>query len=57
MLLDLAQSIGAGLLNYGIDEGLCVVDVTTGLYFTLLTPLVYHSFLSEFLGYVFFLFH
>lgn len=50
MLLDLMQSIGAGLLNYGIDDGLCVVDATTGLYFTVLTPLVYHSFLSEFLG-------
>ncbi|VVC96589.1 unnamed protein product [Leptidea sinapis] len=28
--------------------GLCVVDITTWLYFSLYTPLVYHTFLSEF---------
>ncbi|XP_066996286.2 transmembrane protein adipocyte-associated 1 homolog isoform X2 [Anabrus simplex] len=50
VLLDLAQSIGSGLLNYGVLAGLCVVDVTTCIYFTLLTPLVYHTFLSEFFG-------
>ncbi|XP_049787644.1 transmembrane protein adipocyte-associated 1 homolog isoform X1 [Schistocerca cancellata] len=48
VVLNLTQSIGSGLLNYGIVDGLCVVDVTTCIYFTLLTPLVYHTFLSEF---------
>lgn len=49
MLLDLAQTIGSGLLNYGgFVSGLCIVDVTSCLYFTLFTPLVYHTFLSEF---------
>lgn len=50
VVLYLTQSIGSGLLNYGIGEGLCIVDVTTCVYFTLLTPLVYHTFLSEFFG-------
>ncbi|XP_069687462.1 transmembrane protein adipocyte-associated 1 homolog isoform X2 [Periplaneta americana] len=50
VLLYLSQSIGSGLLNYSIGEGLCIVDVTTCIYFTLLTPLVYHTFLSEFFG-------
>nr|CAD7445027.1 unnamed protein product [Timema bartmani] len=50
VLLNLAQSVGSGLFFYGLDEGLCVVDVTTCIYFTLLTPLVYHTFLSEFFG-------
>nr|CAD7423669.1 unnamed protein product [Timema monikensis] len=48
VLLNLAQSVGSGLFFYKLDEGLCVVDVTTCIYFTLLTPLVYHTFLSEF---------
>ncbi|KAF6215923.1 hypothetical protein GE061_000258 [Apolygus lucorum] len=50
VLLNIVQSIGSGLLLYSIVEGLCVVDVTTCLYFTLFTPLVYHTFLSEFFG-------
>ncbi|XP_024086208.1 transmembrane protein adipocyte-associated 1 homolog [Cimex lectularius] len=50
VLLNLTQSIGSGLLLYSVNEGLCVVDVTTCLYFTLFTPLVYHTFLSEFFG-------
>lgn len=50
MLLNLVQSVGSGLLLYSVAEGLCVVDVTTCLYFTLFTPLVYHTFLSEFFG-------
>jgi len=50
VLLNLSQSIGSGLLMYSISEGLCVVDITTYLYFTLFTPLVYHTFLSEFFG-------
>ncbi|XP_043464443.1 transmembrane protein adipocyte-associated 1 homolog isoform X2 [Leptopilina heterotoma] len=49
--LNLVQSIGAGLLNYTQNlVGLCVVDVTAIIYLTVFTPLVYHTFLSEFLG-------
>ncbi|XP_026494398.1 transmembrane protein adipocyte-associated 1 homolog isoform X1 [Vanessa tameamea] len=48
-LLDTTQAVGAGLLTWGsMPSGLCVVDVTTWLYFSLYTPLVYHTFLSEF---------
>ena len=50
-LLNVLQSIGAGLLLEGVDGGLCVVDVTAYVYFSLLTPLVYRTFLSEFFGY------
>ncbi|XP_063239178.1 transmembrane protein adipocyte-associated 1 homolog [Bacillus rossius redtenbacheri] len=50
ILLDATQSAGSGLLYFGLGAGLCVVDVTTCVYFTLLTPLVYHTFLSEFFG-------
>lgn len=46
------QSVGAGLLNYDVPEGLCIVDVTTGLYFTMYTPFVYLTFLREFFGYI-----
>lgn len=49
-LLNVNQSVGSGLLFCGIQEGLCVVDVTTYIYFTFFTPLVYHTFLSEFFG-------
>ncbi|OAD62942.1 Transmembrane protein adipocyte-associated 1 like protein [Eufriesea mexicana] len=50
-MLDLVQSIGAGFLNYTQSPvGLCVVDITTAVYLTLFTPLVYHTFLSEFFG-------
>lgn len=49
-LLNINQSVGSGLLFCGIQEGLCVVDVTTYIYFTFFTPLVYHTFLSEFFG-------
>ncbi|XP_066582879.1 transmembrane protein adipocyte-associated 1 homolog isoform X2 [Prorops nasuta] len=49
--LDLTQSIGAGLLNYTQNPiGLCIVDFTAVIYLTLFTPLVYHTFLSEFFG-------
>lgn len=49
--LDLVQSIGAGFLNYTQDPvGLCIVDITAALYLTFFTPLVYHTFLSEFFG-------
>lgn len=49
MLLNLMQSIGSAILNYGeLVAGLCIVDVTSALYFTFYTPLVYYSFLAEF---------
>ncbi|KAI8420186.1 hypothetical protein MSG28_008738 [Choristoneura fumiferana] len=39
-LLDMTQAVGAGLLLWGpFPSGLCVVDVTTWLYFSLYTPL------------------
>jgi len=41
-------SIGCAFLLLKITEGLCIVDVTTFLYFTLFTPLVYITFLSSF---------
>ncbi|XP_041984929.1 transmembrane protein adipocyte-associated 1 homolog isoform X2 [Aricia agestis] len=48
-LLDSTQAVGAGLVAWGpADPGLCVLDVTTWIYFSLYTPLVYHTFLSEF---------
>lgn len=50
VVLNLCQSIGSGLLLYSLYIGLCIVDATTCLYFTLFTPLVYHTFLSEFFG-------
>lgn len=52
-MLNGAQSVGSGLLLYKVaDSGLCVVDVTTFLYYTLLTPFVYYTFLSDFFRYV-----
>lgn len=55
-LLDATQAVGAGLVAWGdMQSGLCVVDVTTWLYFSLYTPLVYYAFLSEFFRYVLFL--
>jgi hypothetical protein len=49
-LLNWTQAVGNGLLYYKVTAGLCVVDVTTYLYFSLLTPLVYWTFLSGFFG-------
>lgn len=39
-----------GIQDEAALAGLCTVDFTSVLYFTLLTPLVYHTFLSEFFG-------
>ncbi|XP_050521237.1 transmembrane protein adipocyte-associated 1 homolog [Daktulosphaira vitifoliae] len=47
-LLNGIGSIGCTFLLIKITEGLCIVDITTFLYFTLLTPLVYITFLSTF---------
>ncbi|CAG0903580.1 unnamed protein product [Darwinula stevensoni] len=49
-LLNILQAIGAGLLLDDVDGGLCIVDITAYVYFSLLTPLVYRTFLSEFFG-------
>lgn len=46
-ILNTVQAVGSGLLYYKQTCGLCIVDVTTYIYFTLLTPLVYRAFLSE----------
>ena len=51
-LLNGVQCVGSGLLLWGVKEsGLCIVDVTTVLYYTLLTPFVYYTFLSDFFRY------
>ncbi|CAG2161640.1 unnamed protein product [Oppiella nova] len=47
-VLNLIQAVGSALFFWGRVEGLCVVDVTTYLYFTLFTPLVYWTFLGPF---------
>ncbi|GFR32216.1 transmembrane protein adipocyte-associated 1 [Trichonephila clavata] len=47
-LLNIFQAIGSGLLYYKQETGLCVVDVTAYVYFTIFTPLVYRTFLADF---------
>jgi len=47
-VLNLIQSIGSLLYRLDVAEGLCAIDVTTYLYFTLFTPFVYWTFLSSF---------
>ncbi|KAM7294779.1 transmembrane protein adipocyte-associated 1 homolog [Ixodes scapularis] len=47
-LLNLAQASGSGLYYYDVNEGVCVVDVTSYIYFTIFTPLVYKTFLADF---------
>ncbi|KAL1420357.1 hypothetical protein MTO96_024193 [Rhipicephalus appendiculatus] len=47
-VLNLAQATGSGLYYYDVREGVCVVDVTSYLYFTIFTPLVYKTFLADF---------
>ncbi|KAI7688842.1 Transmembrane protein adipocyte-associated 1 [Sarcoptes scabiei] len=49
-LLNLIQAMGALMFYLKIPDGLCIVDVTTYLYFTMFTPLVYFVFLSPFLA-------
>uniref|UniRef100_A0A8C5FAF3 Integral membrane protein GPR175 n=1 Tax=Gadus morhua TaxID=8049 RepID=A0A8C5FAF3_GADMO len=51
-LLNLVQGLGSALLCAGIIEGLCCVDVTTFLYFSIFAPLIYITFLRRFFGYV-----
>lgn len=47
-VLNLCQTIGSSLLYTGTLNGLCVVDVTTYIYFVFFHPLVYGTFLREF---------
>uniref|UniRef100_A0A8C5F997 Integral membrane protein GPR175 n=1 Tax=Gadus morhua TaxID=8049 RepID=A0A8C5F997_GADMO len=49
-LLNLVQGLGSALLCAGIIEGLCCVDVTTFLYFSIFAPLIYITFLRRFFG-------
>uniref|UniRef100_A0A4W5JAF1 Integral membrane protein GPR175 n=1 Tax=Hucho hucho TaxID=62062 RepID=A0A4W5JAF1_9TELE len=49
-LLNLVQGLGSALLCAGIIEGLCCVDVTTFLYFSVFAPLIYVTFLKGFFG-------
>ncbi|ELU09696.1 hypothetical protein CAPTEDRAFT_179108 [Capitella teleta] len=46
--LNFTQSVGSGLLYYHISNGMCVVDVTSFIYFTCFAPLVYGTFLRDF---------
>ncbi|XP_054168798.1 transmembrane protein adipocyte-associated 1 homolog [Oppia nitens] len=47
-ILNLIQAIGSSLFFNGHIAGLCMVDVTTYIYFTLFTPLVFWTFLAQF---------
>ncbi|KAM4023068.1 transmembrane protein adipocyte-associated 1 isoform 1-T3 [Anomaloglossus baeobatrachus] len=49
-LLNLVQGIGSALLCADIINGLCLVDATTFLYFSLFAPLMYAAFLKSFFG-------
>ncbi|XP_006631071.1 transmembrane protein adipocyte-associated 1 homolog [Lepisosteus oculatus] len=49
-LLNLVQGLGSALLCADITEGLCCVDVTTFLYFSVFAPLIYVTFLKGFFG-------
>lgn len=49
-LLNGIQSIGTLLFYYDKMAGLCIVDLSTYLYFTCFTPLVYFTFISPFIA-------
>ncbi|TRY58617.1 hypothetical protein DNTS_007617 [Danionella cerebrum] len=49
-LLNLVQGLGSALLCADFIEGLCCVDVTTFLYFSVFAPLIYVTFLKGFFG-------
>ncbi|KAG7477342.1 hypothetical protein MATL_G00068540 [Megalops atlanticus] len=49
-VLNLVQGLGSALLCAGIIQGLCCVDVTTFLYFSVFAPLIYITFLKGFFG-------
>lgn len=46
--LNLGQAIGSGMLYGAIQEGMCLVDLTSYIYFTCFVPLVYLVFLRKF---------
>ncbi|XP_064604715.1 transmembrane protein adipocyte-associated 1 homolog [Liolophura sinensis] len=46
--LNLIQAVGSCLIYYMVQNGLCVVDLTTYIYFTCFDPLVYYTFLKDF---------
>lgn len=50
-VLNLVQAIGSALYHRHQTIGICIIDVTTYLYFTMFTPLVYWSFLATFFSY------
>lgn len=45
--LNCLQALGSALLYYEYTSGLCIVDMTTYLYFSFFDPLVYGTFLEE----------
>ncbi|KAL4623637.1 hypothetical protein GN956_G18657 [Arapaima gigas] len=49
-VLNLVQGLGSALLCADVIQGLCCVDVTTFLYFSVFAPLIYITFLRGFLG-------
>ncbi|XP_029643012.1 transmembrane protein adipocyte-associated 1 homolog [Octopus sinensis] len=46
-VLNCLQAIGSAMLYYEYISGLCIVDITTYLYFSFFDPLVYGTFLKE----------
>ncbi|XP_032236284.2 transmembrane protein adipocyte-associated 1 isoform X2 [Nematostella vectensis] len=49
-LINILQSIGSALIYYHITFGTCILDVTVFTYFALFAPLVYVTFLAEFMS-------
>ncbi|XP_040264511.1 transmembrane protein adipocyte-associated 1 isoform X1 [Bufo bufo] len=49
-MLNLVQGVGSALLCAEVINGLCLVDITTFLYFSLFAPLMYAAFLKSFFG-------
>ncbi|XP_074645695.1 transmembrane protein adipocyte-associated 1 homolog [Tubulanus polymorphus] len=47
-IMNAATTIGSALIYSEITDGICVVDVTTFIYFALFAPLIYGTFLREF---------
>ncbi|XP_048741572.1 transmembrane protein adipocyte-associated 1-like [Ostrea edulis] len=47
-LLNLTQAVGSGLLYGEIQQGMCIIDLTSYIYFTCFVPLVYLVFLRKF---------
>ncbi|XP_076310636.1 transmembrane protein adipocyte-associated 1 homolog isoform X2 [Tachypleus tridentatus] len=45
-LLNITQAVGSGSIYYGEIDGICLVDVTTYIYFISFTPLVCWTFLA-----------